>query len=996
MKSIMKKYMVLCLLGWIFIQGVSAQESMVNGRIINSEGKSVSGAVASIEGTEILTVSDNDGFFSINGNSGDILLIKAGLLSESYSLKDDGADYILTGYRETVNWGLGNQQRVEHLTSAISTVYTDQLVNNSVINPENALYGQLAGLTVLQNGGAPWSRDPNMMIRGIGTTGNNKMLVLVDGFERPLESINLDAIESVSVLKDAAALAIYGMRGANGALVVTTKRGEYESFNVDVSYQHGINTPTRLPNMLDAYTYAEAVNEASAMDGNPFVYSEWDLQDYQNGTHPDFFPNVDWMDEVLKDYGTSSNFNAQFKGGGKSIRYFTNINYQEEEGFLNQTDLDPRYDSQIKYSRFNARTNIDVDITKTTLVSVNMGASMSNMKYPGAGISSIMNAMYNVPSAAFPVYSIGGIWGGTENYKNNPVALIAATGYKQDFTRELLGDITIKQDLGAILDGLSAEVSTAFDNSATFNEGKTKPFEYESIDIIRDEQTGMITDTISNLYGKEKDLNDVGGGLSQWRHGTIRAKMDYEKSFDKNFLTATVLFNQDQFVPDGHYNTYLRQNFAGNVHYAYDGKYLADMTLSYAGSSVLPSGEKFGLFPALSAAWILSREDFLSNNSSIDFLKVRSSWGLTGSDYMSSNLFDQQFTGGGTYYFGPNYPSASGIKPGRLATIGLSYEKSMKSNIGIDMVMFEKLNLTVDAFHEKRTDILINSEGIISSVIGIGTALQNDGEVNNTGFEADITWKDEIGNFNYYVGGIFSFSKNRIINNNEMYRPYDYMRRTGLPVGQMFGLEAIGFFADSADIANSPAQLFSNVRPGDIKYNDKNSDGVIDSYDEGPIGYSGDYPEIYYSAKLGFEYKGFGLDAVLQGITNQTLYVSTNSVYVPLRNKTNISDFSANRWVPQDMDNATLPRLSLEDNANNYRQNSIWLIDASYLKLRLLNIYYNLPETIVKGMKLSHAKVFIRGMNLFSIDHVKVFDPEQTGISYPTIASYHLGVNIGF
>jgi TonB-linked SusC/RagA family outer membrane protein len=974
------------------LPSLSAQETVKNGRVVNSEGTSVKEATVTIVGKDVTASTDENGFFNINADVNDELVIIAGLISTTTNVKVDSATYILKGYYETLNWGLGNQKKVEQNTAAISTLYADDLNKSTVINPENALYGQLAGLMVLQNGGTPWDRSPDIFIRGVSSYGNE--LVLIDGIERPLSSIVADDIESISVIKDAGALAIYGQRGANGAIVVTTKRGEYESFSVKASYQSGLTTPTRLPKMLNAYKYAQAVNEASALDGNPFVYSQWDLNNFNNNSEPFYNPNVDWIEESLVSVALSTKFNAQFKGGGKNVRYFTSINHQSEDGHFNQTDLDSRYDSQLKYSRFNVRANVDANVSSTTLLKVNVNASMANRTYPGAGVNNIFRAIYNTPSAAFPVKTANGNWGGTETYSNNPIAMISSTGYRKDFERELLGDMTIKQELDILTEGLSAEVTLGYDNSTLFYEGQTKSYEYESVDAIKEPQTGIITDTISNIFGRESDLEGFDSGLTQWRRSTLRAKLNYEKDWDKNKFLASMLYSQDRYVGDGQYNTFLRQNIAGHFHYGYKNKYLVDYTMAYSGSSILSDEKRFGFFPAISAAWVLSEEDFITS-SSVDYLKLRASYGITGSDQMSANLYDQQFTGGGSYFFGDNYTTNTGTQAGRLATTGLTYQSAIKSNIGVDMQFFKKLSVTLDVFYEKRNDILISSNQVVSDVIGVNTAFQNDGELENKGFEADVLWQDKVGDFTYYFGGNVTFARSKIINTNEQYLPYDYLKSTGKSLNQQFGLEAIGFFNDQADIDNSPEQRFSEVTPGDIKYKDQNNDGVIDQYDNIPIGYSNALPELYYGIKLGFEIKGFGVDAVFQGIANQTLTLNTSSVFIPLINDTNISEFSASRWVPQNIAGAQLPRLSLEGSGNNYQNSTVWLADADYLKLRSLNVYYNFPENLMNKLKLANGKVFLRGMNLFSIDNIQVLDPEAISSIYPTLASFHIGVEIG-
>jgi hypothetical protein len=363
---------------------------------------------------------------------------------------------------------------------------------------------------------------------------------------------------------------------------------------------------------------------------------------------------------------------------------------------------------------------------------------------------------------------------------------------------------------------------------------------------------------------------------------------------------------------------------------------------------------------------------------------------------MPANLFDQQFTSGGKYFYTYNYKGQTGISPGRMATDDLTYEKASTVNAGIDAILFERLFVNADAFYEKRSNILVPTDQVVSGVIGVVPSIENMGEVINRGMETGITWKEGAGKFKYYIGGTFSYARNKIIEMNEVYRPYDYLKRTGHPVGQPFGMEAVGFFNDENDIADSPQQMFSIVRPGDVKYADQNGDGMIDKFDEIPIGYSGICPEIYYSAKLGFEIAGFGVNVLFQGIAHQTLYLNTQSVFWPLRNNKTISDFSANRWVPMNADKATLPRLTMQSNENNYRRNTIWMQDGDYFKLRSLEAYYNLPDKWMNAVKLKNGKIFAKGMNLFSIDKIKNVDPEWIGVGYPTLTSYHFGIELGF
>lgn len=965
--------------------------------VLDKEGKPVSGVrVEALGSNNMVSQSNKEGVVVLNTDSTGLIKVSYSNMENTFAIDSSNEVIRLDNSDKKIQMGYGFEKSPDQLTASVDVVYSDELETNSVLDPSESLFGQLSGLTVLQNGGEPWNRKPDMFIRGKGTLNNSSMLVLVDGFERDLSSLSLPEIESVSVLKDGAALAMYGQRGANGVILVTTKRGEYNSFNVDVSFEQGFNMPFRTPEFLNAYDYAMAVNEASALDGNPFVYSEYELEDFRNGTQPSFFPDVDWWGETLRDYGTATNFNSSFWGGGESVKYFVSLNYQNERGLFDNTELDDRYNSQMKYDRFNFRTNLDIDLTKTTKFMVNVGGSINGRKEPGARVSGVMNALYSVPSAAFPIETFNGVWGGTEYYDNNPVALVSSTGMRQPHSREINADGRIIQDLSAWLEGLSAEVAVGYDNDVAYWENKTRDFLYESIAVSRNPETGAIADTTVARYGSETDLNFSDSFGGQRRHATLYGKVNYETSWGQNELTTSVMYHQDKRVNDGQYNTFLHQNAMASASYAYRNRYFIDGVLSYSGSSVLPEDEHFGIFPALSAGWIVSREDFLKNSGLIDYLKLRASWGMSGNDIMAPNLYDQGFYSGGGYFFTDNNNNFGGIREGQLPAMGLTYENSVKTNVGLDVELLDHLSLAVDAFYEKRNDILISTNGSVPSLIGVGRAVENVGEVENKGIEASVMWEDQIGAFSYHVGGNFSFARNEIVEMNEEFKPYDYLKETGNPVGQQFGLETLGFFADQTDIDNSPRQLFSEVRPGDVKYKDQNGDNVIDELDIVPMGYAGGYPEIYYASNIGFEFKGFGVDALFQGIANQTLYLNTKSVFWPLRGQNTITTFSADRWTPETAGTATLPRLSLVENANNYRKNDIWLTSGDYLKLRKLEVYYNFSDQLMSKLNMKSAKLFVRGMNLFSIDKIDVMDPEETGVTYPTLSSYHIGINLGF
>ena len=992
------RYIYLSLIVIIFMIGNTAlaQKKAFTGTVINSSGNPVQGVELTImeqPGEKYFT--DSNGKFTLIAESGLHLMVRT-LSNEGKVVVIDqiNMSIVLDHLSRLLNIGYGQTVFQNELSSSLSTVDADQISRSSALNPENALYGLLPGLSVMQNGGIAEGRSPDMFIRGNETMNNAKSLVLVDGFERPLSSLSTAEIQSATVLKDAAALAIYGQRGANGVLLITTKRGQNNALKVDVSYQYGMNQAFRLPGFYGANDYANALNEALTNDGLPLRYNNADLAAFKSGDSPYLFPNVNWNKEVLRDFGTNSNFNTTFLGGGERIKYFTSLNYQSETGLFNHTDNNI-FSTQQKYTRLNFRTNLDIELTKNTLFRINVGGNIYDANRPGTSADNIFNALYSVPSAAFPVKTLNSIWGGTNIYNNNPMALATATGYATTHSRTLLFDVSVKQNLDKIVNGLSAEIAVSYDNAATFWDGKTKNFKYQITDIQHD-ATGAITNPIYTNYGLETALAPYSQLGGQWRHGNFWGKLNYYTSWGQNTLNTMVLYQQDKKVDNGQYHTYMHQSLVGNANYNYARKYYATLSVSYSGGNFLPANNHFGFFPAISGAWLLNKEQFLADSKAIKLLKVRVSWGLTGNDLMSPNLADQGYNSSGGYYFTNNNTATGGFREGTLATQQLTYEKSYKTNLGIDANIWGKLDATLDAFYDKRNDILVTTTGKISNVLGVTSQFQNLGVTSNKGIEASLNWKDQIGSLNYHFGGQLSFARNKMIEMAESYQPLDYLKRTGNPIGQVFGMQVLGFFKDQNDIATSPKQLFSTVKPGDFKYKDQNGDNLINELDNVPIGYNTSYPEVYYSFNLGFNYKGFGIDAVFQGTAHQSVYLNTPSVFWPLSGNKTISAFSDNHWTPTTSNSAKLPRLTTLNNDNNFRSNSTWIENGSYLKLRTAEVYYELPKKSIEKFKLNKARIFVRGMDLFSIDKVKVMDPEEIGTGYPTLRTFYLGVNVAF
>ena len=976
-----------------------AQQPVLTGSVRDVAGKPIQDAkIALKDQPGINTKTDKEGRFSISAQAGQKLeIVTTDNRFKTIRVSNTPLEVIIDGREQSVPIGFGLERSDDEVTSAIGIVRSDELSKSSAINPANALFGRIPGLAVMQNGGTSWENDPNIYIRGLGTNSDASILVLVDGFERPLSSLSLPEIESVAVLKDAAALALYGQRGANGVLLVTTKRGYGQGINIKFSYERGVTQAFRLPEFLDASGYAMAVNEARANDGLSPLYSSQDLTYFNSGSSRYLFPNVNWFKETFRDFGSTDNFNATFQGNTKTIRYFSLLNYQTDNGLLGPVHENKGYNTQLKYTKVNFRTNLDVDLTLSTKLKFSVAGNLRGARQPGRYSSSIMSALYSVPSALFPVKTYGDKWGGLSSNATNPVAQVSATGYILNYSRELLADLRLEQKLDFILPGLSAEGALAYDNSASYVDNNTRQFQIQQVLPIRNTQTGMVMDSIKSLYGTNTELAFSSSLSNQWRSISAWGKINYSRDWEDNSLRALLLYQQSKLVGNGQFSTFLNQSLAGNIHYAKAEKYFADLTVAYGGSNIFPASTRWGLYPALSLGWILSEEGWLKQNPNIDLLKIRVSYGLTGNILAPQNISEQKFSySNNNYFFTVNSTAAAGFVEGQLASQNVKPETSYKSNIGIDAGLFGMLNLNLDLFYDQRKDILIATSGLISDVIGITSSYKNLGIVENKGIDLGLQFFDKKGDFTYNVGGQFAFVRNKIIEMGELYRPYDYLKRTGKRIGQSFGLEAVGFFKDAGDISSSPKQMFSQVKPGDIKYKDQNDDGIIDQYDEIAIGFNSTNPEIYFSASFSLDYKGIGLDALFQGVANHTVTLSTKSVFWPLRGENNISGFSDDRWTPATAATATLPRLSMEENENNYRSNSVWLRDGSFLKLRSLELHYQLPKQFVSKFKLDNARLYLRGMNLLSFDKIKILDPEEIRVVYPTLSSYNLGIQISF
>lgn len=915
---------------------------------------------------------------------------------------------------QVVEIGYRTAQRLEESTSSVSTVYNEEFNKRSAKNIGNSLFGYGTGLMTLQGTGTYANYEPTFFVRGLQTLSSTSPLVLVDGIERDITDITPEEVESVTVLKDASAVAIYGYKGINGVVNITTKRGQYNTREVKFSYDHGFEWQARRPKFADSYTYANAINEALANDGLSARYSADELNAFRSGKYPYLYPNVDWIGETFRDVASTNIYNISFRGGSERFRYYAMGNLTTNKGFIANPYMNDGYSTQDEYSRANLRTNLDIDLTSSTKLKLNLVGVLSETRAPGGNTSSNTSAdlwgsmIYKLPSAAYPAQLEDGTWGGSSTWAGtmNPVAVSQDAGYTKFHERTLYADMTLDQDLSAITPGLGASLMLGYDNYALYYEDYSKTFIYGS-DAVSSWVDGEPGELTRYTDGKESALGEGSKITAFTRVFNFAGTLYYNKTINEaNKIYSQLRWDYEYRNTKGIDQTWYRQNVSWYTHYGLKDRYFFDLTLVGSASNKLAPGHKWAFSPTVGAAWVVSKENFMQNQSWIDFLKVRASFGIINADRLPqedgsdvTNYWEQTYGGGSFYPFDTNYSQGTtSWVLGRLASLNSTHEKAYKYNFGFDASLFKGLDLTFDTYYERRSDIWVSSSGKYSSVLGFTAPYENGGIVDSWGVEIGANYTKKVGDFKFNIGGNFMLAKNKIIEQLEEPRLYDNLIQTGNPVKQTYGLQAIGFFKDEADIANSPAQNFgTTLRPGDIKYKDVNNDGIIDDNDKVAIGYSTTAPEIYYSFHLGAEWKGLGFDAMFQGTGRYSAVLNTTSLYWPLINNTTISEHAyENRWTPENPD-ALYPRLSSESNANNYQINTVWLEDRSFLKLRSVELYYNFPEKWMKKTHvLSKAKLYVRGIDLLCFDKIKIADPEAYGATAPLTRSAVIGLSIGF
>lgn len=904
---------------------------------------------------------------------------------------------------QKVDLGYGVEQTELLTTAATTTITAEELRRTSAISLADALYGKLLGLNAYQNTGfkGEEGRGATFNIRGVQTTGERDILILVDGVERPIDRLTVEEVESVTVLKDAAAVALYGHEAINGVLLVKTKHGTKDGkYHFKVGLSHKIQFDPQMADMVNAYDYAKALNMARVNDGAAPAYSDAQLQKFLDGSDPYVYPNVDWKKEVFKNTAHESNAYLSFFGGTDKVQYYTQLDYTDARGLYKNPDQGD-WNSQLKYSKANIRANVDFEVSATTRVKTNiLGILMETNGVPnwdengvpGPNSNDDWWRLYKVPALAFPVRTLGGAWGGSQTFGDfNLMARSQGTGFMKTHQRQIWANMTLEQDLDIITKGLKLYVGGSYDNASNIVETRSKGYQYgwnyyDANYAMQEQLMGTVEDKL--VFNR-----DV---VSQWRIATFNAGLKYGVQLNNgdNFA-ANANYNMKSEVRDGRSNTWYRANWQLALHYDHANRFMTDIVVAANGSNrSYPA--KWAWSPTIGLGYILVNNP---ESSVLNFAKVRLSGGLQHTDYVpQAGLWLAAWNNShGQFWYGNNFQSSWGAFLTQFPTDDFLQEAAYKANFGLDLRLAKCLDFTADVFYQQRRNILVSANDLNSAVVGIQSSYDDEGRVESYGLELGLRYAKTFSNgLNLNAGASFTTVKNKIQRWIET-PAYPNLSVIGGPADAERGLIALGFFQNQAEIDNSPVQQFGQVKVGDIKYQDVNGDGVINENDYVAQDYGNAFPALNYAFSLGAEFKGFGINATLQGAAHQVKNLRyVDGVWGALSDNRNLSREYYDNCFDVAGPNAKYPRLSTENVANNAQNSTIWYRNISWLKLRDCELYYKLPASVTAPLKITGARIFVQGQNLLSFDNIDAMDAENLNTGYPVMKSVNFGLNVQF
>lgn len=1028
----------ILVLFWVFVSTAMFAQSGIDvaGIVLDEQGQELIGVSVQVKGKQgVGVVTDFDGRFKLSGIPAGSTLVysyigyvtreikyTATKLKEKVALKE-----AVNEFDEVVVVGRDTQRKVS-VVGAITNV-DPAGIQAPAVSVSNMLGGRVPGIIAVTRSGEPGNNFSEFWIRGISTFGaSSSALVLIDGIEGNINDLDPADIESFSILKDASATAVYGTRGANGVVVVTTKRGKAGKLHVNFKTNATYSYSPRMPEYADAYQYASLANEARSVRGDDPVYSATELELFKTGLDPDLYPNVDWRDVILKDHVINNQHHLSISGGGQSARYYMSLGILNSEALFKQDESASKHNVNVNYHKYNFRTNIDADLTKTTLLSLNLEAVIKTQNAPGTGSSNkyLWESQANLPPTVVPVrYSNGQLPAyGTNLEDKSPYVRLNYMGYTTSETYSTKINVGLSQDLGMITEGLSVRGLFNFTmNGAHIVDRHMNPEQYYA-----NPKDGRYLDgslkTVRTV--NKEDMTAAQGSLSN-RELYFEAAANYKRLFNQDHrVTGLAHFYRQELTNVDWGNgvlvsipkRYQALSFRGT--YSYKDTYFVEGNLGYTGSENFNKERRYGWFPSISGGWVPTQYDWYKNLLPFNnFLKFRASWGRVGNDRLKEGNVDIRFPYLTTL---ANVSSTWGtaLAENRTGSMNLKWEVSTKTNFGIDARFFDdKIDMTVDFFHTKTTDIFqkranIPDESGLSNVLPYA----NIGSMKSWGMDGTLAYTHTFNkDMSLTVRGNFTHAENEVIYWEQSGVNYSYQSYSGVPYGVQRGLIALGLFKDEDDIKSSPKQTFmDNYRPGDIKYKDVNGDGKIDDDDIVPLDYS-NVPFIQYGFALDWNYKAFRVSILFEGVS-KVQYFQGGLGFYPFANESRGNLLTmvanpANRWIPKEYaadngidpalaenSNARFPRLTYGENKNNNRSSTFWLADGKYLRLKNVDVSYRFTNNWLKSrVGVESATLSLIGENLHVWDKVKLFDPSQAsknGAEYPLQRMYTLQLNLTF
>lgn len=1047
-----KQRVVMMLLLLCVTVGMFAQKISVRGNVKDEKGEAVIGATVQLKGTTLGTITDIDGNFTISlNNAGKDVLQISFIGYETQEVPVKGQKMLKVTLSETYNElqevtvvGYGTQKK-ETLTGAISSMKTEALLRSPNTSIANSLAGQITGLSSVASSGQPGNEDPKIFIRGAGslTEGASSPLILVDGVERSFFQMDPNEIESVTVLKDASATAVFGVRGANGVVLVTTRRGEEGKAKIQLTSSIGVSHPTRILEMADSYTYATLMNERDRNDGAKESFDEYALERFRLHDDPILYPDVKWRDYLMKKAALQTQHNLNVSGGTKDVRYFISLGFLSQDGLLKQ--LTSEENNNFKYQRYNYRSNLDINMTSTTVLKLGLGGRVGVRQQPNVN-SGTSGDLFKEIDWAQP-FSSPGLVGGqlVSSYQGrfpnilllNPLADYFGRGSVSSTSNVMNMDLSLTQKLDFVTKGLSFEVKGAYNTSYT-----SKINRWGSVEILEpyyaSEVDGSFLDYDDPLFdksirykvtGKNERLSYSEDNKTRSRDWYLEASLRYNRKFGNHNVGALLLYNQSKkYYPSSFTEVPLGYvGLVGRATYDYKSRYMAEFNVGYNGSENFAPDQRYGLFPAFSLGYVLSEEEFMKKQQVINYLKIRASVGLVGNDNINNNRFlylangywvdnNQVYGGSGFkdpaygYNFGYNTSERiNGAIECRLGNPNTTWEKALKQNYGLDVnFLNDRLRISADVFFEKRKDILIqrNTIPVFYSLTNSLVPVVNYGRVDNKGYELEVKWNDQVSDVNYWVTANMSYSKNKIIEQDEVTPNEPYMWRTGKSTGTVFGYVFERFyreddFNEDGSLKEGYARPSGKVFPGDCKYADLNNDNIINQDDTKDIGYP-TRPAYTFGLNYGVNYKGWSLTMNWAGAAQRTI-VLANQYRAPFAGEgRGLMQYHVDgRWTLGTAETAIFPRFASSTSKHNTSEtSSIWMRNGNYLRLKTLQLGYTFNQNpVLKKIGISQLGITFSGYNLLTFDHFKIMDPESNpngNSTYPVSKIYNLGLNVTF